>query len=89
MSSTGEKVKYLGGDTFREIGFDTEMWPDKFTETIFFIKTRFNNDPPGGRRLEKVSPEAVEEFIEYWQHQIDVAKEYMANGCNPNTHEWK
>ncbi len=68
-------------DTFRGIGFDTECWPDKTEETIFFHH--------GDRRMKAVSAEAVEEFIAYWENQIQVAREYVANGFNPNTHEWK
>lgn len=76
-------------DTFREIGFDTELRPGGVRETIFFIAPRWSDDPPGGNRMTAVSPEAVHEFVAYWEHQIAVARDYLANGCNPNTHEWK
>lgn len=72
--------KYIP-DTFRGIGFDTEMWPDCCKETIFFHL--------GDERMESVSEEAVHEFIGYWENQIQVARDYLANGRNNKTHEWK
>ena len=77
-------------DCFREIGFDVSIWPDRCEETIFFLLPSMSDDPGGRqRRLEKVSKEAVEEFVRYWENQISVAKDYVKNGCNPNIHEWK
>src|ERR1700722_2758208 len=76
-------------DFFREIGFDTEMWFDGCREEIFFLRPAFSDDEPGSNRMEKVSPEAVAEFIAYWENQIAVARDYVANGCNPRTHEWR
>ncbi len=84
-----EGTKLPPNDCFREIGFDTSCWPDRVEETIFFLHARYVRDPQDENRIEKVSKEAVEEFVGYWQHQIDIAKEYLANDCNPNTHEWK
>jgi hypothetical protein len=79
-------IREMGGLIhFRAIGFDTHMWRDgKMQETIFFI----TNFPSEGTRLESVTPEAVDEFVAYWENQIAAAKAYKANGCNPNTHEW-
>lgn len=71
-------------DVFRGIGFDTHMWPDKCEEKIFF----WIGHGDDYRRMEKVSEEAVREFISYYKNQIQVAKDYLANGMNPNTHEW-
>lgn len=68
-------------DTFRGIGFDTECWPDKTEETIFFHH--------GDKRMPSASPESVAEFIAYYENQIQVAREYVMNSCNPRTHEWK
>lgn len=76
-------------DCFREIGFDNAVYLDGAKETIFFLRPACVDDTPGSRRMESVSPEAVEEFIDYWQNQIDVARDYIKNGQNPNTHEWK
>lgn len=68
---------------FREIGLDTAMWlQGACRETIFFIGLDRKT------RLKSVTPEAVEEFVAYWKNQIALAEEYVANGCNPNTHEW-
>ena len=84
MSETKLPLK----DLFREIGINTECWPDRTRETIFFIRPRMSDDPSGGRKLENASPEAVKEFVAYWQNQINLAQEYVANGCNPKAHEW-
>ncbi len=79
----------MSGECFRGVGFDTEMWADGHVrETIFFIPPHMSDDPPGGRRLEKVSEEQAQEFISYYEHQIAVVRDYLKNGCNPNTHEW-
>ncbi len=67
-------------DCFREIGFNTEMRPSGTKEEIFFIL--------GDVRRDNASEEAVREFITYWQNQIEVAKDYIANGKNNKTHEW-
>lgn len=77
-------------DFFRDIGFDTVMGllPGGMRETIFFVGPRTVDNPHGDRR-EKASPEAIAEFIHYWSHQIQIAAEYLENGCNPNTHEWR
>lgn len=71
-------------DCFRGIGFDTNMWPDKMEETVFF----WIGEGESYTRFEQVSEAAVKEFVEYYENQIAVAKEYLANGRNPNTHEW-
>ncbi len=76
-------------DFFRDIGYDTAMYLDGCRETIFFLRPEFSDEEPGSGRMAKVSKEAVEEFCEYWEHQLAIAREYVANGCNPNTHEWK
>lgn len=70
---------------FRGIGFDTEMWPDRCEETLFFW-IGYGKDY---ERMDSASPEAVQEFIDYYEHQIQVAKDYLRNGRNPKTHEWK
>lgn len=75
-------------DCFRGIGFETEMYFDGCRETIFF-HTNGTLDNPRGKRFDKVSQEAVLEFISYWTNQIAVATDYLRNGCNPKTHEWE
>jgi len=68
-------------DIFRSIGFDTVYMPGKHHETIFFIG-------PNGEQMENVSPEAVEEYINYCEKQLKVAKDYVDNNYNNKTHEW-
>jgi hypothetical protein len=71
--------------SFRGIGFDTEMYlPGVVTETLFF----HIGGGPGYERFTNATPEAVEEFCDYYQGQMDTARLYVANGCNPNVHEW-
>jgi len=84
--------KKIVKDTFREVGFDTECWPDKTQETIFFLRSPYggcSDDTPASRRMASATPEAAAEFIAYWENQIRAVKDYVANGCNPNTQEWK
>lgn len=83
-----DSTKIPPDDMFREIGIDTEMWPDQFQETIFFLKPGWVDEPAEGRRMDNVNPEAVAEFIEYWEHQIGLARKYVQNGCNANANEW-
>ena len=66
----------------RGVGFDNTMrldGPDE--ETLFFISA-------GGKQSRKATHEAIREGIQYLQNQVDVMRDYLANGCNPNTHEW-
>lgn len=70
--------------SFRGIGFNTEMYMDGCTEVMFF----HIGDGPGYQRFKNATPEAVEDFCEYYQNQIKVAQLYVANGCNPNIDEW-
>lgn len=76
-------------DTFRGIGFDTEMYLDGGCRETIFFHTNGTLDNPRGERFENVSQEAVLEFISYWTNQISVATDYLRNGCNPRTHEWE
>ena len=71
-------------DTFRGIGIDTEMWPDRCQETIFFHIGHGDDY----ERMENVSNEAVQEFIAYYKNQIALAEGYVANGKNPRVYEW-
>lgn len=85
LTDTGGCVKCGISTLFREIGIDTEMTPDSTDETIFFVglaggglDTRFAN----------ATPKAVENFCEYWRHQIDLAQAYVENGCDPRVSGW-
>ena len=76
-----------GQRVIREIGFDTKMYADtgRCKETIFFLGPQL----VGGREhYDSATAEEVQEFIEYWENQLEVAKDYIINGCNPHTHEW-
>lgn len=70
----------------REIGFDTVMTFGGTTEQIFFCGPHLIEGTEHGAHA---TEEAVNEFIAYWENQIQVAKDYLANGRNRNTHEWK
>lgn len=63
---------------FREIGFD----PDR----IFFLQPRGIGSV---RLVASPTEQEVAEFIAYWEHQVAIAKEYVANDCNPITRLWK
>jgi hypothetical protein len=70
----------------REIGFDNSFGIGrKPTERVFFMGPL----GVGGREVgAHATPEAIAEFIDYWQHQIAAARDYVANGCDSNTMEW-
>lgn len=85
----------------REIGFDNAMGVGKKpAERIFFLGAAAPQSLPteqwqgdvihiDGREIgAHATPEAIAEFIDYWQHQIAAARDYVANGCNSNTMEW-
>jgi hypothetical protein len=69
----------------RELGFDQAMGIGRpFEERVFFIGPCTCDREVGAHATE----EAVLEFIGYWENQIRVAKDYLANGQNNKTHEW-
>ena len=71
----------------REIGFDTVMTcGGATTEQIFFCGPHLME---GKERGAHATEEAIKEFVSYWENQIGVAKDYLANGRNNKTHEWK
>ena len=74
-------------DLVREIGFDTFCCLEHgVVEKVFFI----GPDMLAGReRGAHATEEAIKEFILYWENQVAVAKDYLANGRNNKTHEWK
>lgn len=71
----------------RELGFnnhfDVERSP---AETVFFMGPVLAS----GRREDgaHATEEAILDFIAYYENQIQVAKDYLANGRNNKTHEW-
>ena len=70
----------------RELGFETFMCFDHGTlEKVFFIGPHMIDGPERGAHA---TDEAVKEFINYWENQIQVAKDYLANNRNNKTHEW-
>ena len=71
----------------RELGFDSFMCVQHgMSEKVFFLGPQMLDGRETGANA---TPEAIAEFIEYWENQIQVAKDYVANGCNNKTHEWK
>lgn len=73
-------------EVVREIGFDQSMGPDHFEEELFFLGPQMRDGREEGAQA---TLEAIREFIEYWENQIQVAKDYLENGCNNRTHEWR
>ena len=70
----------------RELGFETLMCMNHGTfEKVFFLGPQMIE---GREKGAHATEEAIKEFIEYWQNQIQVAKDYLANGRNNKTHEW-
>jgi len=72
----------------RELGFNNYLGLDGAgAEKVFFLGPVHGD---GTReRGRHATPEAIQEFIKYWENQIQVAKDYIANGCNNKTHEWQ
>lgn len=71
----------------RELGFDDFLDVYKGTkEKVFFIGPHLGDSREEGAHATEA---AVLEFIEYWENQIQVAKDYLANGRNNKTHEWR
>jgi len=72
----------------RELGFDNCMGIGRASEEkVFFIGPVMAN---GYReRGPHATEEAVREFIAYYENQIRVAKDYLANGRNNKTQEWR
>ena len=72
----------------REIGFDAfHVVPSgEFTERIFFLGPQMLDGREEGA---SATEEAVREFIGFWENQISVARDYLANGRQPLTHRWE
>ena len=72
----------------RELGFNNVMGIGiASTETVFFLGPCMNGDcrEEGANATE----DAILEFIVHCEHQVQVAKDYLFNGRNNKTHEWK
>jgi len=69
----------------RELGFDTTASSDGFMEKVFFLGPDI-----GGlrKRGAHATEDAIQEFIAYWENQIQVAKDYLANGRTNRTDKW-
>jgi hypothetical protein len=73
--------------TVRELGFNNHFGIERSsTEIVFFMGPVLAN----GRRVDgaHATEEAILDFIAYYKNQIQVAKDYLANGRNNKTHEW-
>lgn len=72
----------------RELGFNNFLGTcGAHGEKVFFLGPMTGD--ASRERGRHATPEAVQEFVEYWENQIQVAKDYLANGRNNKTHEWK
>jgi len=69
----------------RELGFDTSMGPGGTIEKVFFLGPLMADGRKTGAHA---TEEAIIDFIAYFESQIAVAKDYVANGRNNKTHEW-
>lgn len=75
--------KLVEGGCVRALGFDNMMpTNDKASETLFFVGAQ-------GERIEGASTEQVNEFIDYWEQQIAIARLYLANGREVSTNKWR
>ena len=72
-------------DLVRELGFDNIHGGARPEETVFFLGPAAIDR----RESEHATEEAIVEFIAYWENQIAVARDYLANGRTNKTHEWK
>jgi hypothetical protein len=71
----------------REIGFDQLMALDRMEERIYFLG--FQSRESGREEGAHATEEAVLEFITYWENQIRVARDYLANGRENRSHRWQ
>jgi hypothetical protein len=71
----------------REIGFDSSMCvAHGSAEKVFFLGPQMLDGREEGAHA---TEPAIREFVAYWENQVQVAKDYLANGCNNKTHEWR
>jgi hypothetical protein len=72
--------------TVRELGFNNTMSVGRrSTERVFFLGPCVRGNRERGAHA---TDEAILDFISYYQNQIQVAKDYLMNGRNNQTHEW-
>jgi hypothetical protein len=70
----------------REIGINSVMGVGRpLEEKVFFLGPVLVS---GREKGAHATEEAIHEFIDYWEHQIQLAKDYLANGRNNKTYEW-
>ena len=69
----------------RELGFDTHMSSSGTIEKVFFLGPQMRDGREEGAHA---TEEAVLGFIAYFESQIAVARDYLANGRNNKTNEW-
>jgi hypothetical protein len=69
----------------RDLGYDQELRPGSSTCEVFFIGPVMHDREYGDHATE----EAIHNYIQYREHEISVAKAYLANGRNNKMHEWK
>jgi hypothetical protein len=72
----------------RELGFDQIMAVGKsLKEKVFFLGPVLcdSRREIGAHATE----EAILDFIAYYENAIEVARDYLSNGRNNKTHEWR
>lgn len=70
----------------RELGFDNFVCGlHGNIEKVFFLGPQMLDGREEGAHA---TEEAVRNFIDYYENQIAVARDYLANGRNNKTHEW-
>lgn len=75
-------------DHVRELGFDKVLGGAQPEETVFFLGPQ--KITAGRAESNRATEEAIVEFIFYWENQVTVARDYLANGLRTNKmHEWK
>jgi len=71
----------------RELGYETFMCTAHGSGgKVYFLGPHCLDGQEKGAHATEA---AVREFIAYWESQIQVAKDYLANGRNNKMHEWK
>jgi hypothetical protein len=75
-------------EVVRELGFEDVMSTSgPPTERVYFLGPCMGHcDREDGAHA---TVEAVLDFVAFWENQVQVAKDYLANGRNCKTHEWK
>ena len=75
-------------EVVRELGFENVIRTSgQSTERVYFLGPCAGSC--GREDGAHATVEAVLDFIAFWENQVQVAKDYLANGRNCKTHEWK